>query len=297
MVDFNVYLTFDIDQDFNPNSNDYYNRSKADFSSFESSFSILIDKLDNLPFSVFIRADNQINSLYGSYDHLLANNPNLIKKINQSNGELNWHIHLYENLNHEWIQVEDEKKQVILFLNDYNEVKKIKNLNSSIVRIGECVMTNQLMHAIDKSGIKIDSTALPGRRRFDENKTFDWELTRNEIYHPSKLDYRVTGKNNYSVVEVPMSTIFMRADYDLAPLKRYFNLSFKTEVLFENFKDYVRKNNELITITHPFEVLSDGSHGLISYDLNVFLKNIQVLKKQVEQMGKKVVFKKISNII
>lgn len=297
MQEFNIYLTFDIDQDFNPNSRDYYNRSKADFSSFERNFSLLIEKLGNLPFSVFIRADKQIKSLYGSYDYLLINNPQLIDLIIKANGEINWHIHLYELINNEWAQIKDDQKLISTFLDDYLEVQKIEKINSNIIRIGECVMSNSLMNTINQLGIKIDSTALPRRKRIDEDKDFDWELTKNNIYHPSKDDYRTSGEDQYSVLEVPMSTLPMQAIYDKVPLYRYFNLSFKTEVLFENFREYVMSHNELITITHPFEVLSDGSHGLISYDLNVFIKNIQLLKEQVEQMGKKVVFKKISNII
>jgi hypothetical protein len=297
MNDFYVYITFDIDQDFDPDSKDYYNRSGADFSSFGEKFSLIIDKLNNIPFSVFIRADHQIKSIYGSYDHLLKNNPILIRKIIQSNGELNWHIHIYEETNGKWMQIKNEQKIVDSFLEDYHEVSRIDELNSHIVRIGECLMNNSLMEAISNCGIKIDSTALPGRKRNDKDKYFDWELTKDNLYNPSKSDYRVGGNDAYSLVEVPMSTILMKTSYDIHAIKRYFNLSFKTDILFQNFDKFVKNNNSLISITHPFEVLSKGTHGLISYDISTFEKNLNILKDRIDKSGKNVVFRRISEIL
>ena len=72
---------------------------------------------------------------------------------------------------------------------------------------------------------------------------------------------------------MPLTTIPMKASYDRFPIKRYFNLSFKSNILFENAESYIKNNDNLVSITHPFEVLSTAKHDLISYDLNVF-KNI-----------------------
>lgn len=297
MNEFYIYITFDIDQDFDPKSKNYYNRSKAKFNFFDKNFSKLIDKLDNIPFSVFIRSDYQIKTIYGSYDYLFEKNSDVIEEINQSNGEINWHIHLYEQVGEKWLQIKDEQQIVESFLKDYAEVRKIKGLNSHIVRIGECVMTDALMNTIDKSGITIDSTALPGRKRNDAEKSFDWEITTNEIYHPSKLDYRKASDTNYSLIEVPMSTLMMKTHYDNQPIKRYFNLAFKTEILFQSFDEYITNNNTLVTVTHPFEVLAEGNHGLVSYDLSVFEKNLKLLRTKVAANGKKAIFKKISKIL
>ena len=56
-------------------------------------------------------------------------------------------------------------------------------------------------------------------------------------------------------------------------------------------------NNSLISITHPFEVLSKGTHGLISYDISTFEKNLNILKDRIDKSGKNVVFRRISEIL
>lgn len=296
MEKFNIYLTFDIDQDFDPNSADYYNRSAAKFDSFGAGFQRIIDVLDRKAFSVFVRSDYQISKVYGDYGHLIKSNLSLIESIKKHNGEINWHIHLYTEKGDEWVPV-SEDELVESFSRDLLNVKKIPEINWRIIRIGECVMTNSLMSAINQAGIMVDSTALPGRVRNDAEKKLDWEITKNTPYHPSFGDYRITGESSMEVLEVPMVTIPMKASYDKEPISRYVNLSFKTEVLFQNMEEYVRNNDSLLSITHPFEVLSSGQHGLIAYDMEVFKKNIQELVTVVRKCGKEPVFKHVSEII
>lgn len=295
MENFDIYLTFDIDQDFDPNSADYYNRTAAKFDSFGAGFQKIIDALDGKAFSVFVRSDYQIKTVYGDYGYLINSNPSLIKSIRQNNGELNWHIHLYEEKDSEWVPV-DEIRLVSSFQEDLRNVKSIPEINWQIVRIGECVMNNELMAAINAAGIKIDSTALPGRKRDDSEKKLDWLITENLPYHPSALDYRTFGENSLNVLEAPMVTIPMKASYDKEPISRYVNMSFKTEVLFQNIDEYINNNQSLLSITHPFEVLSPGTHGLIAYDMEVFRNNIKELVKRVEKCGKRPVFKHISEL-
>ena len=183
------------------------------------------------------------------------------------------------------------------FIDDYDSVTKINSINSKIIRIGECFMNNKLMNAINKSEIKIDSSALPGRKRNDREKFFDWEKTTNDFYYVSKKDYRESSNENYDILEMPLTTILMKAIYDKIPIKRYFNLSFKSDVLFKNAESYIKNNNNLVSITHPFEVLSSAKHDLISYDINVFKNNLIELTKIAEKCDKKIVIKKISNSI
>lgn len=293
---FSIYLTFDIDQDFNPNSSDYYNRSAAKFDSFNTGFQDIVDILAGKPFTVFIRSDNQINQLYGSYDYLVKSSDGIAKQIAEKNGELDWHIHLYEKNGNEWLPVR-QKELADAFQNDLKFVKEIPEINWRIVRIGEGVMTNELMRAIDRSGILIDSTAIASRKRDDAEKSFDWSVTTNEPYFPSSAEYRTKGICPLTVREVPMSTILMKAPYDNEPLLRYFNLAFKTDILFQNFYSYVKNHNSIVTITHPFEVFPNGNHGLIAYDINTFRSNIEEMVKIIKSCGKIPVFKKMSDLL
>ena len=295
MENFYIFLTFDIDQDFSPGNKNYYNRDNIKFKGFEEGIIKIIDQLNEVPFSVFLRADYQVKEVYGSYDYLIDKYPYVIDKIKENNGEINWHIHLYEKINNRWKQIKKEKKVVERFQIDYDNVKDLSSINSNIVRIGECVMNDKLMEFMNNNNIKIDSTALPGRKRNDTEKYFNWEKTNNSFYHPSKTDYQTIG--DYEILEVPMTTIDVEAEYDDQPYKRYFNLSFKTKPLFENMNKYIRDNNFLVTITHPYEILNEGNHGLISYNFNIFCENLKLLIDYVKKAGKNPVFKKIGDII
>lgn len=297
LKNFIIYLTFDVDQDFSLAEQDYYNRDQAIFSGFTEGLPKIIKILNGVPFSVFLRADYQIKKIYGAYDYLITNYRDIIRDIRKNYGEINWHIHIYKEENNSWIQILDENEILSRFNEDIDYVRKIKELNSHIVRIGECVMNNKLMKALNEQNICIDSTALPGRKRNDQEKFFDWEITDNTFYHPSKGDYRIRDNNNYSLLEAPMTTIEMKADYDKQPFRRYINLSFKTEILFQNLENYIQDNDWLMTITHPFEILNKGSHGLISYDINVFEKNLKLLIEVIEKAGKVPVFKKVGDIL
>lgn len=296
MKPFYIYLTFDIDQDFNPGSEDYYNRTAGKFDAFDQEFLGLVECLKGKPFSVFVRSDYQIKSLYGSYDYLLRHNPSLIENIRAKNGELNWHIHLYERQGNDWVPVRAENLAAC-FRRDYEAVRENALVDSSVVRIGECVMTNELMAQIEACGIRIDSTALPGRMRDDVEKHLDWKTTGNRPYHPSAADYRIPSASNYRVMEVPMSTLLMKASYDNVPILRYFNLSFKTDILFQNFAGYVDEHDMIVTITHPFEVIGQGQHGLIAFSKEEFRENLRRLEQVVSSRGKRPVFRHISEVV
>ncbi|MCX7920746.1 MAG: hypothetical protein N3B21_01795 [Clostridia bacterium] len=297
MENFYIYLTFDIDQDFSLDSTDYYNRDNAEFEGYIKGLPLIINKLKGLPFSVFLRADYQISKIYGRYDYLIAEYPDIVDTIIRSNGEINWHIHIYEEAETKWFQVREPEATVKRFIADLHEVKKVHSINSNIVRVGECIMNNLLMKAMDEHGIRIDSTALPGRFREDEEKFLDWSVTTNDLYNPSVMDYRVEGNAHYKLLEVPMTTIPMKASYDTEQYRRYVNLAFRTEVLFQNLKEYIEKNSFLVTITHPFEILDKGNHGLIGYNIDIFEQNVDLLIKTVIEAGKRPVFRKVGDIL
>ena len=93
-----------------------------------------------------------------------------------------------------------------------------------------------------------------------------------------------------------MTTIPMKTDYDQIPIRRYFNLAFNSEILFQNMLEYIENNSELVTITHPFEIVSHGKHQLISYNSKTFENNLVKLIELVNSRGKTIVFEKISDI-
>lgn len=297
MEKFYVFLTFDIDQDFAINSDKYYSRSKINFKGLEKGLPKIMKEIKGLPFSVFVRADRQIKEMFGKYNYLIANYSDIFREVLGNQGEINWHIHLYHKKGNEWLQIKDNEKIINCFNKDYNQIKEIPEINSDIVRIGECVMTDGLMSTLNENNIKIDSSALPGRKRKDKEKFFNWEDTGNQFYFPSRSNYQLEGENSYDLLEVPLTTINIKAEYDKISYRRYINLAFKTDYLFQNLKEFIKKNNYLITITHPYEILNEGTHGLISYDFKTFKKNLWLLKESIIKANKKPVFMKIGDIL
>ncbi|WP_346353532.1 hypothetical protein [Azotosporobacter soli] len=291
-----MFLTFDVDQDFSIGADDYYNKSKPIFKGMQEGMPRIMEKLQGTPFSVFLRADYQIQQLYGRYAYVAEKHEDVIDDIKRTGGEINWHIHTYERMGAEWGQIIDENKLVERFEEDYENVRMLENIDANVVRVGECVMNNLLMGKMTQLGVKLDSSALPGRRRFDEAKTFDWSRTTNQMYNPSKTDYQVTDNIHFDLLEVPMTTVQMKASYDEKPIQRYFNMAFHTDILFQEMDNYIANNQYLVTITHPYEILNEGSHSLIGYSIDTFAKNLSELVQRIQLAGKRPIFKRIGDL-
>ena len=111
--------------------------------------------------------------------------------------------------------------------------------------------------------------------RNDEEKLLDWRGTPNRPYYPSKENYRVEGCNNYDFREFPLNTINTKVSYDKEEILRYVNLSFNEGVIKSGLSKFFEKQDTLISITHPHEILpkffTDSQlkkHPLLSFSLH-----------------------------
>lgn len=247
------------------------------------------------PVTWFVRADNQLRELYGSAGYLHLEHGNLWRDFAATGDEIAWHPHLYRL---------DEREGVYLL--DGNEERcaaKLRQIHAELdeqglrfqsVRIGEAFHGNALMHTLNGLGLKIDSTAIPGVRRTDETRQFDWSPTPNEPYYPSPDDYRVPGPvgRQLSLLEVPLTTIPVRADYDSAPRRRYINLAYHHSLFKAGFGSYLEtetRERDQLTITmilHPEEVLGiAGAHPLYSFSLHEAQLNLTYLLDTLQTSG------------
>ena len=55
-----------------------------------------------------------------------------------------------------------------------------------------------------------------------------------------------------------MNTISTKCSYDKSFLLRYANLAFKNQVIYNGLKEYIEKNNLLVTISHPYEFFENS---------------------------------------
>jgi hypothetical protein len=140
-------------------------------------------------------------------------------------------------------------------------------------------MNNEIAKAINQLGISIDSTALPGRYRNDENFNFNWVGTPCEAYYPSLADYRLGSidfdKRN-KFLEVPFTMIKTKTSIDAQPYFRYFNLAFKNEIVRKYFKieDLPEK---IMCVIHPHELSGNKEHHIISYSSRSLVGNLRLM--------------------
>jgi len=173
------------------------------------------------------------------------------------------------------------------------------NLNPQSSRILGCTSSNDLMSSLQKYGIKVDSSAIPKRKR--ENKiAFNWEKTPNYPYYPSKTDYRIESdstENRLNILEVPLSTISIKTSYDHVPTLRYMDLSFHNHLLKNGIKNCLENSNFLISIIHP-QVLMNGypENELISTCQENFVENLHTILEGCESYGKKLEMIKLSDV-
>ncbi len=259
-------ITFDVCSDFDVMENAIL-RIKDNISIIQKKFGRKI----NLTW--FIRCDNQIKSIFNDNAYLVLKNEKLLSELQKNGDEIGWHPHIYRKKNNMWcLETRDDilKKKLQDSFNSISHFFKIKS-----VRMGESYQSNESMKLLNDLGLQVDSTALPGRKRNDTDRFFDWIDTPHHPYYPSMIDYRVPGSDSLNILEVPMSTIPIKTEYDSISLDRYINLSFYNDLMRDNFESILKRNDFIVTITHPFEIIpiNSSKHGLLSFDIGEFQKN------------------------
>jgi hypothetical protein len=249
-----------------------------------------VDSVGNrLPITWFVRCDRQIYDKYGDYAFLLKCYDKWWQQRIDAGDNIQWHAHLYRSENNQWVQ-ETRKQNLFADLSAGKKAFESFGIRPAASRIGEAYQSDDLMLILDELGLRADCTAMPGRKRKDAEKNIDWESTPNHPYHPSKTDYRIPGADELKIWEIPMTTVQTQVSYDERSLLRYVNPAFHPEILSDGLADLIKRANFLVTIVHPFEVLSSffcddtlNSHPLIAFEPEALQKNLHnltsILKK------------------
>ena len=125
---------------------------------------------------------------------------------------------------------------------------------------------------------------MPGRIRKDNQRQIDWGITTNNFYNPSHEDYRIEGEMNHEIIEIPMTMIPTKADYDQKRFFRYLDLSFHSRVFVEGFDKLVINSKYILATMHPSSILeSEYKHGLLSFNSDVFFSNLSNLIKMCKK--------------
>ena len=302
MKEFNICLTFDTDSDpLEKNHKNSISFNNLDFSLDKISNKIkeIEDKIQlKIPISWFVRIDNQIKNEFGNYDWLLKKYSKYWENEIFKKNEIHWHAHIYENLNGNWTFPKSDDFFKMNIEKIYQFLSK-NNFDPKCIRVGEAYMTNNIMNFLKDLGLKADSSCIPGRSRKDKEKFFDWSASPNKPYFPSKSNYQLNDINQNKFLEIPMNTIKTKCNYDKSSLLRYANLAFKNEVIYKGLKEYIDKNDLLVTISHPYEFFDifDNNTNLLCNNLNSLEVNIKTIIEICKDQKKQIKFIKINEII
>lgn len=302
MKEFNLCITFDTDADpliQNHKNSVTFKNLDYTLDKISNQISLIENKLNlKIPLSWFVRIDNQIKEIFGEYDWILNRYSKFWDVQLSKKNEIHWHAHIYEMINNQWSFPRNDEVFIRYIEDVYNYIKK-NNPNFKCIRIGEAYMSNDIMNFLKKIGLKADSSSLPGRIRKDKEKIFDWSKSPNQPYFPSKKDYQSSSEVNEKFVEIPMNTIKTRCSYDKSYLLRYANLAFKNEVMQDGLKDYIKKNDLLVTVSHPYEFFNifNNNTELMQGNLHSLEINLNNILKICKDLNKKVNFITINDII
>ena len=284
----NLILTFDVCSNFD-GIEDAASLISEELRGIEDSFG------EEIKFTWFIRADNQLKTIYGNAGYLLERYNTLWNDLKNVGDEIGWHPHIYCLDAGKWkLETRDDYLEKKL-IESYETITRYFNVTSA--RVGEGFQSNRSIQVLDRLGIKVDSTALPNRKRKDNERFFDWIGTPEHPYYPSKNDYRTPGADELNILEVPMSTIRMKTSYDVTPLNRYVNLSFYNSLMKDGIKELVKNKDIIVTITHPYEVLPySKKHSLISFNINEAKKNLLNIIKECKEINRAYKFITMSEV-
>jgi hypothetical protein len=248
----------------------------------------------NLKITWFIRADNQLRDVYGTVAYILEQYHQQWKQMENSGDEIAWHPHIYEwsQERNQYIPDMDEIRRSDKLIRVREELVKL-GYNHSSARLGEAYHTNTSMKTLEYLSIKVDATAIPGRLKKDASRWFDWSITPNEPYYPSKSDYRIPNKeSHWDILEVPMTTAPIKASYDETPRSRYINPVYQHSIFKPVIKWIVESHTKpdreyFLTLTfHPNEVIPrDEVHPLYAFSIDELKHNIKFLLNELVRIN------------
>jgi hypothetical protein len=290
-----VFLSVTVDVD-NDDMTTTGNRSGDRWASIAlvPSISAIFER-ENTPATWFVRADRQIKLNYGSTTHFLNTHDVMWRHLESKGHEIAWHPHLYARTENGQFVPEYEdgacKEQLI---SSYSDICH-SGWKMYSARIGEAFGSNAITATLRSFGLEADSTAIPGRHRSPLNERLDWRLTPNSPYIQDPSDYRVATRQHQGdpLVQVPMTTVPIQAEYDAGPIQRYINLTYHPAILLDRLGGYLDSLEQqsstlawVTTILHPDEVLPRPErHALYAFDIRAVEANLRGLLDHVNSRG------------
>ena len=291
-----VALTFDLDPDSFDSSIDAHRTDRMTWRGIEEGVPAILDVLERVGAPTgqrpkatwFVRADDHIAGVYGDGGALFDRHESLLRQLSAAGDEIGWHPNLYRRQGGRWEREADDDA-LARQMHRGAEAVRARGWRPQCSRIGENMGSNRIMQTLEEIGLQYDSTAMPGRRRDDAERRFDWRDAPETPYRPARADYRRPGEPAVNLTEIPMTMVPVMADYDAVPIRRYVDLTFHPRSLCAGLTECVRRVRLLITVSHPSCVLpgiSNGPHGLLSFNIKSLATNLNLIIEECDRLAR-----------
>ncbi|MFC1476096.1 hypothetical protein ACFLQW_03745 [Candidatus Zixiibacteriota bacterium] len=169
-------------------------------------------------FTWLLRVDEQIKVIHGAYNWVPATHRDFLLDLEKTGDELGWHPHFWrqDTASGEWYQeINDTDWQIEMLEQAHRAYLEVLPGRTHSVRMGWAYHTNRTFQTLDKLGVKVEFSALPGLRTLSaksgtrSENLFDWFTTPRAPYYPSREDYRRPAKGREAALgtlEVPSFT-------------------------------------------------------------------------------------------
>lgn len=242
----------------------------------------LLDRIESrfgtrIPITWFIRCDDSVAVTTGIASGLLHSLDGFIQRRTHMGDAFGLHPHLYRLSQGKWEPETSPDRQQEQVERAAEAWGKFFGSGPRLSRMGEAVMNDPLATCLAKLGIEIDSSALPGRKRFDNGFQFDWTGTPMLPYQPSVEDYRRPAAHQetaHGFIESPFTMLPILGPNDNEPIRRYCNLAFRPD-LIKSAAQAIEMPEHVVAVVHPHELLPSGQqHPIIAYNPAALEENL-----------------------
>jgi hypothetical protein len=166
-------------------------------------------------FTWVLRADEQVRQLEGDYAWCMQRHGDLLRSLETSGDEVGWHPHFWrrEAARGDWFQeIEDIDWQVEMLHEAHRALSAAFPAALASVRMGWSYHNNRTYQTLERLGLTVDFSAVPGMRTLTPRSStraenlFDWSPTPRSPYFPSRADYRrpaADGETSCRLLQAP----------------------------------------------------------------------------------------------
>jgi hypothetical protein len=267
-----------------------------------------------------LRVDEQVRRVHGEYAWVLRTFHSFLTSLESCGDELGWHPHFwrFDDSAKRWYQdAQDVDWQISMLKQAHHDYCEIFPGRAKSVRMGWDYHNNRTLQTLERLGVVVDFSAIPGLRTLRKTipshpeNLFDWYPTPRYAYRPSVADCRRPAhgsEDSCQIIEAPNFVAtsrvwglisglqFARKMRDAGQIWRaierptyWINITGRPRLfapLVAELRTVLKRNDSqqifFVTYFHPDELLPNNSS---LYDLKSARTNLESLLNLCEDTG------------